>query len=67
MEDGTGVSAITEKATVVQWVESGRSPAYVPGPPRVPVAVVTAASGARWLQTYADNVWTNNILALPEV
>jgi hypothetical protein len=29
--------------------------------------VNSSASGARWLQTYADGVWSNNILALPEV
>jgi hypothetical protein len=67
VEDGTGATSITEKATAVQWVESGRSPAYVPGPPVAPVGVNRAASGAAWLQTYADGVWSNNIMALPEV
>lgn len=65
-EDGTNNGGITDKPTVVGWVGGGVV-AYVPGPPQVRVGVVTASSGAQWLQTYADNVWTNNILALPEV
>jgi hypothetical protein len=65
-EDGTANGGITDKPTVVQWVDGGVT-AYVAGPPRVSVGVAGLASGARWLQTYADNVWTNNIMALPEV
>jgi hypothetical protein len=64
--DGTVNGGITDKPTVVQWV-SGGVLAYVPGPRQVRVGVVTAAKGAQWLQTYADNVWTNNNLALSEV
>lgn len=66
-EDGTGAGGITEKPTVVQWLDSGRTTAYVAGPPRVDVGVNSSPSGARWLQTHADRVWTNNIMALPDV
>lgn len=31
----------------------------------VEVRVVTPASGPKFVQTYADGVWTDNLLALP--
>lgn len=30
------------------------------------VAVRTSSAGNKYLQTYADSIWNNNLLALPE-
>jgi Protein of unknown function (DUF3892) len=32
---------------------------------RADVGVVTPTHGAKYLRTYADGVWTDNLLALP--
>jgi hypothetical protein len=33
---------------------------------RADIGVRTSASGRKYLQTYADGYWTNNLLSLPE-
>lgn len=68
VEDGTAKTGITERATVVGWVEGKQIPAYVQaGLSRVNCYVRQSAHGTKFLQTQTDNRWTNNILNLPEV
>lgn len=62
----TGVTGDDTRARLVSWVEAGGS-AYVEDGyrNRADVGVVTPAYGAKYLRTYADGKWTDNLLALP--
>lgn len=55
------------RAEVVSMVEQGTK-AYVDDAHgnRADVRVVTPATGAKYLRTYADGKWTDNLLALPQ-
>jgi hypothetical protein len=52
---------------VVSWIEDEHGKAYVDDDHghRVDVGVVTPAHGDKYLRTYADGQWTDNLLALP--
>lgn len=50
-------------ATMVDWLDNKSIQAYVQGPPDVRVGTVDASP--KYLRTYADKVWTNNLLDLP--
>lgn len=56
------------RAEIVSWIENQNGTAYVQdsGGHRVTVGVVTPAYGDKYLRTYADGRWTDNLLALPE-
>jgi hypothetical protein len=51
----------------VTWVEDENGKAYVEDARgnRADVLVVTPTYGAKYLRTYADGRWTDNLLALP--
>lgn len=55
------------RAQIVEWIEDSNGTAYTDDGRghRAWVAVRTPARGPKYLQTHADNVWTNNLLALP--
>lgn len=55
------------RAQIVSWIEDEGGKAYVENRPgeRADVGVVTPTRGEKYLRTYADGVWTNNLLALP--
>lgn len=56
------------RAQIVDWIENHNVSAYVDeGGRRVPVYVRTPISGPKYLQTAADGVWQNNLLALPHM
>ncbi|MDQ4114641.1 MAG: DUF3892 domain-containing protein [Actinomycetota bacterium] len=63
----TGKTGDNTRSEIVSWLESGGNKAYVDDGAghRVNVGVVDPAVGAKYLRTYADGVWTNNLLALP--
>jgi hypothetical protein len=68
-EDGTGNTWDgTLRATVVSWIEDKGVAAYVKDSygNRADVEVREPKSGSKYLQTKADGVWTDNLLALPE-
>jgi hypothetical protein len=46
-------------------IEEGNSVYTSDGRTRASVLVVTPQYGAKYLRTYADGTWTNNLLALP--
>ena len=54
------------RAELVAWIEQGGK-AYVEDNygNRVDVGVVTPRLGEKYLRTFADGKWTNNLLALP--
>jgi catechol-2,3-dioxygenase len=58
---GTGTST---RAVMVDWIENKKGQAVVTdGKNTVNVGVVDATP--KYLRTYADGIWTDNLLALP--
>ena len=55
------------RAQLVSWIETQNGKAYVEDAhgDRADVGVVTPRYGEKYLRTYADGKWTNNLLALP--
>lgn len=67
--DGSGRNGNSTRAEIVKWIEDNKSgTAYTDdGAGHVAtVGVRTPAHGEKYLQTYADGVWSNNLLALPQ-
>lgn len=65
-EPTTADTGDNSRAEIVSWIESGNGAAYVhEGGRRVEVGVVNPRIGPKYLRTYADGVWTDNLLALP--
>lgn len=64
----TGATGDNTRAEVVDWIENQNGKAYVEDSAghRADVGVVTPEQGAKYLRTYADGVWTNNLLSLPQ-
>jgi len=50
--------------TMVKFIEDSNT-VQVQGPPAVNVGVNKTSAGRKYIQTYADKTWTNNLLALP--
>jgi len=63
----TGATGDNSRSELVKWIEDEDGKAYVEDSAghRANVGVVTPASGPKYLRTYSDGVWTNNLLALP--
>lgn len=53
---------------IYDWIENKKGHAYVRDSRQNTVTVGTRqhSNGTKYLQTYADRVWTDNLLALPE-
>lgn len=67
-DDLSEKASITDRATVVGWVEDKKIPAYVlDGSKKIWCYVRISPSGTKFLQTNADNRWLNNLIELPEV
>ena len=62
-----GNTGTSSRETIVAWIENQNGKAYVEDQHgnRVDVGVVTPARGSKYLRTYADKTWTDNLLALP--
>ncbi|WP_336855936.1 DUF3892 domain-containing protein [Sinomonas albida] len=60
-------SGDNSRAEIVAWIEDKNGEAFVADSygHHVEVRVVKPAAGAKYLRTYADGVWTDNLLALP--
>lgn len=63
----TGKVGDNSRAELVRWIEHENGKAYVEDRTghRADVGVVTPRVGAKYLRTYRDRVWTDNLLALP--
>jgi Protein of unknown function (DUF3892) len=63
----TSETGDNSRAEIVSWIENQNGKAYVEDAhgSRGDVGVVTPAYGEKYLRSYADNVWTDNLLALP--
>lgn len=60
----TGKSDSSAVATIVDWIEDGGTAWVGRDLDRAKVGVVRPVSGIRYLRTYADGAWTNNLLSL---
>lgn len=66
-ERETGKPGSGTRAEMVDYIERGGQACVDDGRGHVAaVGVVTPASGPKYVQTYADGVWTDNLLALPK-
>lgn len=63
----TGKTGENTRSEIVSWIETSDGKAYVDDGAghRANVSVVKPKVGASYLRTYADGLWTNNLLALP--
>jgi hypothetical protein len=63
----TGSSGDCARAEIVKWIEEEDGEAYTDDGRghRADVLVVTPVYGDKCLRSYADGVWTDNLLVLP--
>lgn len=59
-----GTTGEKTRAEMVKWIEDGGDARVANGSSYVEVQVVDATP--EYIQTYADGIWTDNLLALPE-
>lgn len=66
-DPASGKTGDNSRAQIVTWIEDEHGKAYVEDGlgNRADVLVVTPAYGPKYLRTYADGRWTDNLLALP--
>lgn len=63
----SGENGDNSRAEVVAWIEDQNGKAYVEDGRGhgVNVLVVSPRVGPKYVRTYADGLWTDNLLALP--
>jgi Protein of unknown function (DUF3892) len=68
INDQTNATGNSSRQQVYDWIKNEDGVAYVRDSRGNQARVGTRehASGTQYLQTYADGVWTDNLLALPE-
>lgn len=68
VNDQDGVPGKSTRLQVYDWIKNQNGVAYVTDRygNRVNVGTREHANGTKYLQTYADQVWTDNLLSLPE-
>jgi hypothetical protein len=66
-DPGSGQTGNNSRAQVVTWIEEEHGKAYIEDRMKVraDVGVITPVRGQKYLRTYADGRWTDNLLALP--
>lgn len=67
-DPANGNTGDNSRAEIVAWIENKGGKAYTDDGRgnRADVAVRTPDHGEKYLQTHADGVWKNNLLALPQ-
>lgn len=62
-----GKTGDNSRAEIVRWIEVDKGHAYIEQVTgqRATVGVVDPAVGEKYLRTYADGQWNNNLLSLP--
>lgn len=65
-DDTSDKGSITERLTVVGWVEDGIRAYIADGSRKIWCEVRQNDNGTKYLQSVADGQWSNNLLALPE-
>lgn len=68
VEEGTGKTGNSSRLEMYEWIKYQNGVAYVLDSRgnRAYVGTRENARGTKYLQTYADDVWTDNLLVLPE-
>lgn len=68
VEDGTSKTGKNTRLEIYNWIKDQNGTAYVLDSRgnRALVGTREHSNGTKYLQTYADQVWTDNLLALPE-
>lgn len=66
VEDGKTVSTISERLTVVGWVDNGVTAYVSDGRNIANCHVRQNDNGTRYLQTVTDGKYSDNLLSLPE-
>jgi len=67
-KDTTGEEGIDARLEVITYLENNNEKAYVSaGGQTAWCAIRTNAYGTKYLQTYADGTYNDNLLSLPEV
>lgn len=67
INESTGAQGISTRLEIYEFIK-GKGEVYVTGPNSNRVYVGTresSATGTKYVQTYADNQWNNNLLAQP--
>lgn len=66
--EATGESNRSERLTIYEWLKNKNGQAYVVDRfgNKAYVYPRENANGTKFVQTYADRVWTDNLLSLPE-
>ncbi len=68
IDDTDNTTGIDEREGLIKWMEANKVDAYVgTGASKVWCDIRENDYGTKYLQTYADKKWTNNLLALPQV
>jgi len=66
IEDGTGDVGDTSRSLMVDWVErGGYAYTFDDSGDKPRLVVRTSAAGTKYVQTQADGIWKDNLLALP--
>jgi hypothetical protein len=67
-EDGTGNTDVWTRLQMYDWIKHQNGVAYVRDSRgnQATVAAREHANGTKFVQTYADRIWTDNLLALRE-
>jgi Protein of unknown function (DUF3892) len=67
-EDGTGNTGKSTRLEMYDWIKHQNGKAYVRDANGNTAWVGTAetAGGTKYVRTYRDNTWTDNLLSLPE-
>jgi hypothetical protein len=68
VNEQTGKTGKNTRLEIYNWIKGENGNAYVVDARnnRAPVGTREHSNGTKYLQTYADRVWTDNLLALPE-
>lgn len=68
VNEQTGQTGITSRLDMYDWIKNKGGVAFVRDRSGNTVRVETAISpsGTKYVRTYADGIWTDNLLSLPE-
>jgi hypothetical protein len=67
LNEDNGKKAKSTRLEIYNWLkESDDNKAYVKDQAKAYVYTRESANGTKFVQTYADRVWTDNLLSLPE-
>lgn len=63
---GDGTLGIHEREAFIKWLEDNKEKAYVSVGSNTVWCGIRNNGHIKYLQTYADNTWSDNLLSLPQ-